>query len=95
MNIVTILEDKTNMIIQGQDSVGLTGEEMNILCDPKQLRAFKIYQGLPTGFKLSDNVVECLEYIRKGDSLYRTLEYCVKTNHALTMVEEYISFEVA
>ena len=94
MNMVSILEDKTNAILQGQDSVGLTGEEMNILCDPKQLRAFKIYHGLPAGYKITNNIIDCLAKIREGDSLYRTLEYCVKTNHALSVVEEYISFEV-
>lgn len=92
MNIVDILEEKTRLILDGNDFVALTGEEMNILCDPIQLRAFKIYQGLPIDYRECNNVVECLEAIRNGDSLYRTLEYCVISNKALNLIRQYISF---
>ncbi len=92
MNIISILEDKTNQIIKGQDSVALSGEEMNTLCDPKQLRAFKIYQSLPANYKAAKDIIECLELIRQGDCLYRTLEYCVITNRALGVVNDHIKF---
>lgn len=92
MNIVSILEEKSNLIIKGQDSVALTGEEMNTLCDPKQLRAFKIYQGLPAEYKPASDLVACIELIRQGDCLYRTLEYCMITNRALSIINDYIMF---
>lgn len=95
MNIISVLERVTEKIMHGEDSVGLTGEEMNVLCDPEQLRAFKIYEDIPHGFKKSSNVAECVAYIRAGDNLYRTLEYCVIVNKALSLVNNYVNFEPA
>lgn len=88
MNIIDILENKTAAIISGSDSVGLTGEEMNILCDPIQLRTFKIFKSMPVDFKCSQNIEECIQKIREGDSLYRTLEYCIITNRALQNIRD-------
>ena len=92
MNIISILEDKTNLIINGQDFATLTGEEMNTLCDPKQLRAFKIYQDLPANYKPAGNIDECISFIRNGDCLYRTLEYCMIANRALSIIYDHINF---
>ena len=88
MTIVEILENKTNEIVNGGDKVCLTAEELNIICDVDQQRAFKIYLNLPRDFKSSRNLDECIKAIRNGDSLYRTLEYCIITNKALCSVRE-------
>lgn len=93
MNLVSILEDKAQKIIAGTEAVSISGEEMNVLCDPEQLRALKIYQDLPYGYHHATSAEECLELIRQGDSIYRTLEYCVLSNRALQIIRNYIWFD--
>lgn len=93
MNIIDILENKTAIIIAGSNSVGLTGEEMNVLCDPMQLRTFKVFKGIPADFKCSQNIEECIQKIREGDSLHRTLEYCIMTNRALQNIRDIVGMK--
>ena len=81
MNLVSILEDKAQKIITGEEAVSISGE------------ALKIYQDLPYGYHHATSAEECLELIRQGDSIYRTLEYCVLSNRALQIIRNYIRFD--
>lgn len=95
MTIVEILENKTKEIVQGNNKPCLSAEEMNTICDVTQQRAFKIFVNLPGDFKSSNNLDECIKAIKNGDSLYRTLEYCIITNKALNSVRDIFGIKEA
>lgn len=85
MTIIEVLEGK-QVLLKDTDSVHFSGEELNVLCDPAQLRALKLQQRIPKDFSLSSNVEECVTRVRGGDSIYRVLEYCILKNRALSSV---------
>ena len=67
-----------------------TADEMNIMCDPAQIRTLKMKVPMPDDFTKTANPKQCLENILNGDSIYRVLEYCIMTNRALCSVKQYI-----
>lgn len=87
MNIIEVLENKRNDIREG-NTVVFSGEEINLLCDVSQLVALKLYDALPSDYTVSENMNACVEAIKNGDSIYRTLEYCIWRNRALDSVKE-------
>lgn len=92
MNIVDVLASKFNKIKDGGDIVSVTAEELNILCDKRQLNTLKLYRGLPKNFIRESNFLHSLSRIREIDTadsseaLYYTLDYLSLTNNALSTI---------
>ena len=85
MNIVDVLMT-VQQKVKNDEVVSFTGDDLNTLADYEQLRTLKLYIKFPIDFVKSTSLDECKESIRTGDSLYRTLEFCVKTNRVLEAI---------
>lgn len=91
MNVLDILNAKREQICMDGD-VKFSGDELNILCDPRQLRAMKLYIDFPNDYSSCSRVEDCVDKIKQGDSIYRTLEYCILRNRALVSIKEVFPF---
>ena len=89
MNILEILENKKQCLLTNKPLM-FTADEMNILCDPAQIRTLKMRVPMPDDFVKSFDAKSCLDQIYTGDSIYRVLEYCILTNRALCSIKQYI-----
>ena len=87
MNILSILVTKRDLI-RGDSPVDFSGDELNVLCNPAQLRALKLYEPFPEEYHTSATLDDCITKIKQGDCLYRTLEYCIIRNCALNSIKE-------
>lgn len=89
MSILEILENKKESILNS-DVVLFTAEELNIMCDPMQIRTLKLYAPMPDDFAKSGSIEQCISCIMEGDCIYRVLEYCILTNIALQSITKYV-----
>ena len=59
MSILEILENKKESILNS-DVVLFTAEELNIMCDPMQIRTLKLYAPMPDDFAKSGSIEQCI-----------------------------------
>ena len=67
MNITSIL-DHARALIMNNASVELTAQEIRILCDPMQLRAFKLSCSIPADYQAGDSAEHYKNLICRGES---------------------------
>ena len=89
MNILDILENKKSDIVSTGHAI-LSADELNIMCDPMQIRTLKVYSPIPDEFEKSADITTCIQRIKDGDCIYRVLEYCILTNRALSIITNYV-----
>ena len=89
LEILNYVQD--TIVTSGEDHIALSSNDLNVLGDRNQLRALKIFVRIPRNFKASSNIITCIDAIKQGDCIYRTLEYCVLRNHVLHDVPKYIT----
>ena len=64
-------------------SVDFSADEINILSDRTALRELKLTEPFPSAYKCADDIFMCAKLIVEGDSIYRTLEFCMLKNRVL------------
>ena len=63
--------------------IDFSADEINTLCDRAALRELKLTEHFPDNFKRSADIFSCAKLIVEGDSIYRTLEFCMLKNKVL------------
>lgn len=83
--IIKILRQKEEALLSKGDplTVEFTVPEINILSDENQLISLKLSVDFPEDFVPAEDLFHCAKRVIEGESVYRTLEFCMLKNRVL------------